>query len=126
MRVLQGLTVAGMAFFGGVAGILIAYLICNAVHGTSNAAHMTLLHRQVEGRVRATVVSLNSMVGQPGSAVGLIALTALAEAAGVSVAMYVGAVVLAAAAPLYLPAWRQARSRPPAHAAPMAATGAAG
>jgi hypothetical protein len=114
MRVLQGLTVAGMAFFGGVAGIVLAYLACNAVHGTSNAAHMTLLHRQVEGPVRATVVSLNSMVSQPAGAVGMIALTALAGAAGVSTAMYVGAVVLALAAPLYLPAWRQARSKPPA------------
>src|SRR5690606_747970 len=35
MRVLQGLTVAAMGFFAGIAGILVAYLLCNAVHGTS-------------------------------------------------------------------------------------------
>ncbi|MGH3455600.1 MAG: hypothetical protein ACRDP2_14350, partial [Nocardioidaceae bacterium] len=72
---------------------------------------MTLLHRQVTGGVRATVVSLNSMVGQPAGALGAIALTSLAGVTSVSTAMYVGAVVLAVAAPLYLPAWRQSRSR---------------
>ncbi|HLT09462.1 MAG TPA: MFS transporter [Micromonosporaceae bacterium] len=109
MRVLQGLTVAAMGFFAGIAGILVAYLLCNAVHGTSNAVHMTLLHRQVTSGVRATVVSLNSMVSQPAGALGLVVLTALADASSVSTAMYVGAVVLALAAPLYVPAWRQAR-----------------
>jgi MFS family permease len=117
MRVLQGVAVAGMGFFAGITGILAAYLVCNAVHGTSNAAHMTLLHRQAVGRVRATVLSLNSMVSQPASALGIILLTALAETTSVSTAMYVAAVVLAVAAPLYLPAWRQARSRQPAPAA---------
>ncbi len=70
---------------------------------------MTLLHRQAEDRVRATVVSLNSWISLPASAVGAIVMTAFAEATSVSMAMYVGAIVLAAAAPLYLPAWRQSR-----------------
>jgi MFS family permease len=110
MRLLQGLTVAAMGIFGGVLGILAAYLACYAIHGTSNAAHMTLLHRQATGPVRATVVSLNSMVHQPAGALGMIALTALAQTTAVSTAMYVGGVILAAAAPLYLPAWRQHRT----------------
>ena len=42
------------------------------------------------------------MVGQPGSALGLVVLTAIAAAASTSTAMVVGAVVLAVAAPLYL------------------------
>ncbi|HEU4422847.1 MAG TPA: MFS transporter [Pilimelia sp.] len=108
MRLAQGAAVAGMGLFAGVTGILVAYLACYAVHGASSAAHMTLLHRQAEGPVRATVVSLNSMVSQPAGALGLVVLTAIADAASISTAMYVGAVVLAAAAPLYLPAWRQA------------------
>ncbi len=110
-RVLQGLAVALMGFLGGVTGILIAYLACYAVHGSSNAAHATLLHRQATGEVRATVVSLNSMMSQPAGAIGLIVLTAIAEGISVSVAMYVGAAVLALAAPLYVPAWRQERNR---------------
>jgi hypothetical protein len=123
MRIMQGIAVAGMGLFAGVAGILVAYLACYAVHGSSNAAHSTLLHRQVVGGVRATVVSLNSMVSQPAGAVGIIVLTAIAESASVATAMYVGAVVLALAAPLYLPAWRQARARRPVQAEAPAVTG---
>jgi MFS family permease len=110
MRVVQGLTVAGMGLFAGVAGVVVAYIACIMVHGTSNAAHMTLLHGQASDRVRATVVSLNSWISQPAAALGLVALTALAEETSVSTAMYVGAVVLASAAPLYWPAWRQSRA----------------
>jgi hypothetical protein len=50
------------------------------------------------------------MVSQPASALGLIALTAFADATSVAGAMYVGAVILAVAAPLYLPARRQTRT----------------
>jgi hypothetical protein len=45
---------------------------------------------------------------------GLIALTSLAEATSLNTAMYVGAVILALAAPLYLPAWRESPRREPA------------
>jgi MFS family permease len=111
MRVLQGITIVGIGFFAGVVGVVTAYLACYAVHGASNPAHLTLLHRQVGSSVRATVVSLNSMVSQPAGSVGVIALTALADGTSVSLAMYVGAAVIAIAAPLYLPAWRQERAR---------------
>ena len=112
MRILQGLAVAAMGLAAGVVGIIVAYIACNTVHGTSGAAHMTLLHRQAVSSVRATVVSLNSWVAQPAGAVGTIALTALADATSVSTAMLVGAAVLAVAAPLYRPAWRQSRGSP--------------
>lgn len=110
MRVLQGVTVVGLGLLGGVVGLVIAYLACYAVHGCSNAAHSTLLHREATGEVRATVVSLNSMVAQPAGSLGLIVLTGVAGEVSVSAAMYVGALVLALAAPLYLPAWRQERA----------------
>ncbi len=109
MRILQGATVAAMGLLAGVIGIVAAYIACNAVHGTSNAVHLTLLHDQAEDRVRATVLSLNSWVSQPASAVGTVALTAFAQATSVSWAMVAAAVILAAAAPLYVPAWRQGR-----------------
>jgi hypothetical protein len=51
------------------------------------------------------------MVAQPAGALGIVVLTAIADAVSISTAMYVGAVVLAVAAPLYLPAWRQAAGR---------------
>ena len=87
-------------------GVIVAYLTAYLFHGASNPIHMTLLHRQVDGTFRATVSSLNSMAGLSAGALGLIALTALAEATSLSIATYVGALVLAAAAPLYIPAWR--------------------
>jgi DHA1 family tetracycline resistance protein-like MFS transporter len=64
--------------------------------------HAGLLHRQVDGPHRASLISLNSMVGQPGHALGLIALTAVAGSAGTGAAMVLGAAALAVAAPLYL------------------------
>lgn len=109
MRILQGVTVVGLGLLGGVAGVLTAFLLCYAIHGAANPAHMTLLHRQVESGLRATAVSMNPMMGLPAAAVGAIALTALAEGSSVSIAMYAAAAVLAAAAPLYIPAWRQER-----------------
>lgn len=113
LRVLQGATVVVMGLAAGVVGVLVGYLLTYAVHGASNPAHMTLLHREATGPVRATVVSLNSMVSQPAGALGAVVLTAVAEGAGVPVAMYVGGAVLALAAPLYLPAWRKERRPAP-------------
>ncbi|MGK5739728.1 MFS transporter [Micromonospora sp. URMC 103] len=110
LRIVQGVTVVGMGLFAGPVGVLIAYLACYAVHGTSNPLHMGLVHRQVDGPHRTSVISLNSMMGQPGFAIGAVVLTALADRSSVTTAMLVGAVVLAVAAPLYLPAWRAGRA----------------
>ncbi|MEU8044203.1 MFS transporter [Micromonospora echinofusca] len=109
LRVLQGVTVVGMGLFAGPVGVLIAFLACYAVHGASNPLHMGLLHRQVDGPYRTSVISLNSMMAQPAGALGALVLTALADRTSISLAMFVGAVVLAVAAPLYLPAWRAER-----------------
>ncbi len=107
MRVLQGLSVVGIGLAVGVVGAVTAYLVCYAIHGASNPAHQTLVHGQVQGPLRATVVSLNSMASHPAYAVGLLVLPALAGATSVSPAMYVAAGVLALGSLLYIPAWRQ-------------------
>jgi MFS family permease len=111
LRIVQGLTVIGMGLLGGPVGVITAFLICYTVHGASNPLHMTLLHEQVDGDNRATVISLNSMLSQPAGAIGGIVLASLAGAVSVTVAMIVGGIVLAVAAPLYLPAWRARRAR---------------
>ncbi len=98
----------GMALVAGPTGMLIAFFACHAVHGASNPLHMGLLHRQVDGPYRTSVISVNSMVALPAGALGGVLLGYLGDRAGVSTAMLVGAVVLAVAAPLYLPAWRAA------------------
>jgi hypothetical protein len=105
-KLVQAAAIITMGALSGVVGVVMAYLLCYTVHGAANPAHMTLLHRQATEEVRATVVSMNSMVAQPAGSVGIIVLTALAASEGVSVAMYLGGAVLALAAPLYLPAWR--------------------
>jgi predicted MFS family arabinose efflux permease len=112
MRVLQGMTVAVMAWAAGVVGAVTAYIVTYAVHGASGPSHMTLIHRQVEGPLRATVLSLNSMAAQPAGAIGLLVLTAVADTVSVTAAIYLGAAVLAMGSLLYVPAWRQERDTP--------------
>ncbi|MFC7549816.1 MFS transporter [Plantactinospora sp. GCM10030261] len=112
LRVAQGGTVVGMGLLAGPAGVLTAYLACYVTHGASNPLHQGLLHRQVDGPHRTSVLSLNSMAAQPAGALGGVVLTALAGGTSVSTAMIVGAVVLAVAAPLYLPAWFAGRQAP--------------
>jgi DHA1 family tetracycline resistance protein-like MFS transporter len=102
LRIVQGVTVAGLGLAAGPVGLIGAFLLCYAVHGAANPVHAGLLHRQVDGPYRASLLSLNSMVGQPGSALGLATLTAIAAHAGTPAAMLTGAAVLAVAAPLYL------------------------
>ncbi|NLU78690.1 MFS transporter [Micromonospora sp. HNM0581] len=108
LRIVQGLTVVAMALLAGPVGVLIAFFVCHAVHGASNPLHMGLLHRQVDGPYRTSVISVNSMVAMPAAALGGVLLGFIGDRAGVSTAMLVGAVALAVAAPLYLPAWRAA------------------
>ncbi|MFC4017927.1 MFS transporter [Micromonospora sp. GCM10011542] len=110
LRIAQGVTVVGMGLFAGPVGVLLAYLACYAVHGASNPLHSGLLHRQVDGPYRTSVLSLNSMMAQPAGALGGVLLLGLAATTSVTTAMVVGAVVLAVAAPLYLPAWRAGRA----------------
>lgn len=113
LRIVQGLAVAAMGLLAGPIGLVTAYLACYVTHGASNPMHTTLLHRQVDGRHRTTVLSMNSMVGQPAGAIGAIALGALADGATLSTAMLVGGLICAAAAPFYIPAWRAERRRRP-------------
>ena len=107
LRLVQGLTIVGMGLLAGPVGVVTAYLACYVSHGASNPMHTALLHRQVDGPHRTTVLSMNSMVSQPAGAIGAIVLGALADGASLSTAMVVGGIVCAAAAPLYLPAWRR-------------------
>jgi MFS family permease len=113
MRVVQGLTVIGMALAAGPAGVIAAYLMNYAVHGAANPVHFSLLHRQVGSDRRATVLSVNSMVALSSGAIGGIVLGWLADTTSVSVAMIAGAVALSVAAPLYLPAHRAERRQQP-------------
>jgi MFS family permease len=110
LRIVQGLTIVAMGLIAGPVGVVAAYLGCYVAHGASNPMHTTLLHRQVEGAHRTTVLSMNSMVSQPAGSLGAITLATLADGTTVGTAMAVGGIVCALAAPLYIPAWRQERA----------------
>jgi hypothetical protein len=73
--------------------------------------HTTLLHREVSGPRRTTILSMNSMIAQPAGSIGAIVLASIADGASVSTAMVVGGIACAIAAPLYLPASRAERRR---------------
>jgi MFS transporter, DHA1 family, tetracycline resistance protein len=109
--VVQGAAVVAMGLLAGPAGVLAGFLAAYLVHGAANPVHMTLLHEQVSGAHRTTVVSMNSMLFQAFAALGMVVLTGLVTGASTGTAMLVGGLVLAAAAPLYLPA-RARRRRP--------------
>ena len=111
LRIVQGATIVAMGLLAGPVGVIAAYLGCYVAHGASNPMHTTLLHRQVDGPHRTTVLSINSMLSQPAFALGAIILAALADRTSVSTAMIVGGLICAIAAPLYIPAWRQERAR---------------
>jgi predicted MFS family arabinose efflux permease len=111
LRIVQGATIVAMGLIGGPVGIVVAYLACYTAHGASNPMHTTLLHRQVDGPHRTTVLSMNSMVSQPAGALGAITLAALADGTTVGTAIVVGGIICAIAAPLYRPALRQERAR---------------
>jgi MFS family permease len=111
LRVAQGGTIVAMGLIAGPVGVVVAYLACYVAHGASNPMHMTLLHRQVDGPHRATVLSMNSMIAQPAGALGAILLSALADGTSISTAMVAGGIICALAAPLYIPAWRAERAR---------------
>ena len=111
LRIVQGATIVAMGLLAGPIGVVIAYLACYVAHGASNPMHMTLLHREVDGPHRTTVLSMNSMIAQPAGALGAILLAALADGTSISTAMVVGGIICALAAPLYIPAWRAERAR---------------
>jgi predicted MFS family arabinose efflux permease len=114
LRLVHGLAVVAMAMAAGPVGLVAAYLATYWVHGATNTVHYSMVHRAVDSRHRATVVSANSLTSQMGGAVSGIALGALADSTSITTAMAVAALALAAAAPLYLAGrWRPARATPP-------------
>lgn len=107
LRIVQGATVLGIALATGPIGVVIAYVLTMGIHGAANPVHQGMLHRAVvDPRSRATVVSANSLTAQTGAMLGGIGLGVLADLTSLTIAIVVGAAILASAAPLYLLAGR--------------------
>jgi MFS family permease len=111
LHVFQGLAVVAMGVAAGPVGVIAAYLVTYGIHGAANPVYVSLLHREVTADHRTTVLSVTSMASQSSGALGGIALGWMADSAGLTPAMVAGAVMLALAAPCYLPAHRAERAR---------------
>jgi MFS family permease len=110
LRIAQGAGVALIAVIAGPAGLVAGYLGFYLVHGASNVVHYGMVHRLVGPEQRATMVSVNSLTSRVGGALSAVILGVVADRAGIPAAWIVCAVLLAAAAPLYLAAERKVAS----------------
>jgi hypothetical protein len=110
LRIAQGAPAVGLAAAGGLAGVVVAYVLFYVVHGAANPLHYTLLHRRVGADHRATVISINSLVARLSGLPAALGVGLLAETAGAPLTLAVAAGVLAAGAPLYLLADRDRHS----------------
>lgn len=121
LRIAQGMTVLGLAVAAGPVGVVVAYIFTMGFHGAANPVHQGMLHRAVvDSKTRATVVSANNLTAQTGGMLGGIALGLIADATSLTFAIIVGAIVLAAPAPLYVIAGRNSRKE--TESAPAALT----
>lgn len=102
LRLVQGATVVGMGLAAGPVGLILGLFATYAVHSAAGAIYETLLHEQVGTENRATVLSLASMAMQPAGALGAVVLGLVATGVSTGLAIVVGGVVLALAAPLFL------------------------
>ncbi|MGZ5371263.1 hypothetical protein [Aeromicrobium sp.] len=102
LRLVQGAVVVAMGLVSGPVGLIVALLATYAVHVAAGAIYETLLHEQVDGDHRATVLSLASMAMQPAGSLGALVLGVIATRASTGSAIVVGGIVIALAAPLFL------------------------
>lgn len=110
-RVLNGLGAVVMGLVAGPAALVLAYLVTYSLHGVCTAPHSALLHREATPRNRATVLSLNSLVGFAAFAAVSPALGQLAGVTSTQTAMVSAGAFSVLGALLYLPARRQERDR---------------
>ncbi|WP_432478811.1 MFS transporter [Nocardioides sp. GXQ0305] len=103
-RVLNGLGAVVMGLVAGPVALIAAYLFTYGLHGTAGPVHDALLHREATRDNRATVLSMNSMVGMGIFAVVGPALGLLADGTTVQVAMVSAGAFSVLGALLYLPA----------------------
>ena len=102
LRALHGATIVAMGLLAGPVGALAGFGLAYLTQGAVNPLYASLLHRHVPASVRTTTLSITSMAGQCRWALGLITLSAVADAVSTMTAIVLGGIVLAATAPLYL------------------------
>ncbi|MET0692596.1 MAG: MFS transporter [Propionibacteriaceae bacterium] len=109
-RVLNGAFVVAMGLAAGPVGLISAYWLAYTMHGAAGPVHSTLLHRQATPANRATVLSMNSMIGGGCYSLGLLVLGPLAEHTSTATAILVAGAFSIIGAVLYRPAIRAERA----------------
>ncbi|MGO4385465.1 MFS transporter [Specibacter sp. RAF43] len=120
---IQGATVVVMGLAAGPLGLIAAFCATYAVHSAFGAVYETMLHGEVDGGHRATVLSLASMVLQPAGSLGAVVLGLLATGASTGLALVVAGIVLGLAAPLFLVKAKPAGATAEPAVEPAAASG---
>lgn len=110
-RVLNGIGAVVMGVVAGPAALIVAYLFTYGIFGAGGPMHAALLHREATARNRATVLSINSMVGFASFSIAAPALGFLAEGVSTQTAMITAGAVSVLGAYFYLPALRAERAR---------------
>ncbi|WP_136444137.1 MFS transporter [Pacificoceanicola onchidii] len=87
-----------LAVQGGITGFAAAFILYSMILGLCETPASSILHRCVEDRQRATMLSLRSLIQQLGAALGLILAGAIADVYGTPMAWMLGAVWLVIAA----------------------------
>ena len=110
-RILNGLGAVVMGLVAGPAALIAAYLVTYTLHGSGGPMHSSLLHREAQARNRATVLSINSMIGFGSLSVISPLLGLLAVQTSNQVAMVTAGLFSLIGAYFYLPALRAERAR---------------
>ncbi|MGH3346780.1 MAG: MFS transporter [Nocardioides sp.] len=122
-RILNGLGAVVMGLVAGPVALIAAYFFTYALHGTGGPMHESLLHREAVARNRATVLSMNSMVGFAAFSIAAPLLGVLADAVNTQTAMVTAGAFSVLGAALYLPALRAEKQRGLTDVEPSAVSG---
>ncbi|HEX5970160.1 MAG TPA: MFS transporter [Intrasporangium sp.] len=110
-RVLNSLGAVVMGLVAGPVALVAAFAFTYSMHGFLGPMHAALLHRVAQARNRATVLSMNSMVGFAAYTVAAPLLGLLAEGVSTQTAMVVAGAVSLLGLLAYLPARRAEKER---------------
>lgn len=103
-------TVAIFALSNRFSIAVVAIMGAQVFRGVNHPLHMAWINRQIELRVRATILSMEGQLNAIGQVAGGPVLGALATAVSIPAAMLGVSVLMIPALALYLVAWRWTRS----------------
>lgn len=111
-RGLNSLGAIAMGIVAGPTALIAAYLATYAMHGSAGPMHGALLHREASAHNRATLLSMNSMMGSAAFALAAPLLGLLAVSTSNQTAIITAGAVSLVGVLCYFPALRHERTKP--------------